>query len=60
MTVHSLRREFERLDREMEMGKHLGQNEKKVMKRMKEIRAKIREMQASEDSNGDLKEAWNA
>ncbi len=57
VTVHSLRREFERLDREMEMGKHLGQNEKKAMKRMKEIRAKIREMQASEDSNGELKEA---
>ena len=57
VTVHSLRREFDRLDREMEMGKHLGQNEKKAMKRMKEIRAKIREMKASEDSNGDLKEA---
>ena len=57
VTVHSLRREFDRLDREMEMGRHLGQNEKKVMKRMKEIRAKIREMQASEDSNGDLKDA---
>ena len=38
VTVHSLKREFDRLDREMEMGKHLGQNEKKVMKRMKEIR----------------------
>jgi uncharacterized coiled-coil DUF342 family protein len=41
----------------MEMGKHLGQNEKKVMKRMKEIRSQIKDMQASEDSNGDLKEA---
>ena len=57
VTVHSLRREFERLEREMEMGKHLGQNEKKAMKRMKEIRAKIRDMQASEDNNGELKEA---
>lgn len=57
VTVHSLKREFDRLDREMEMGKHLGQNEKKVMKRMKEIRSQIKDMQASEDSNGDLKEA---
>ncbi len=57
VTVHSLKREFDRLDREMEMGKHLGQNEKKVMKRMKEIRSQIKDMQASEDSNSDLKEA---
>ena len=47
VTVHSLKREFDRLDREMEMGKHLGQNEKKVMKRMKEIRSQIKDMQAS-------------
>ena len=57
VTVHSLRREFDRLEREMEMGKHLGKNETKVMKRMKEIRAKIRQMQASEDANVELKEA---
>jgi uncharacterized coiled-coil DUF342 family protein len=57
VTVHSLRREFNKLDREMEMGKHLGQNEKKVMKRMKEIRSQISEMEKTEDVNSDLKDA---
>ncbi len=57
VTVHSLRREFNKLDREMEMGKHLGQNEKKVMKRMKEIRSQISEMEKTEDGNSDLKDA---
>jgi len=57
VTVHSLRREFSKLDREMEMGKHLGQNEKKVMKRMKEIRSQISEMEKTEDGNSDLKDA---
>lgn len=57
VTVHSLRREFDKLDREMERGKHLGQNEKKVMKRMKEIRSQIKAMEANEDSNIDLKDA---
>ena len=57
VTVHSLRREFEKLDREMERGKHLGQNEKKVMKRMKEIRAQIKDMESSEENNSDLKSA---
>ena len=56
-TVHSLRREFNKLDREMEMGKHLGQNEKKVMKRMKEIRSQIKELEKSEDGNSELADA---
>ena len=57
VTVHSLRRDLQKLEREFERGAHTGQNEKKVMKRMKEISAQIRDMKSSEDSNGDLKEA---
>ena len=57
VTVHSLRRDLQKLEREFERGAHTGQNEKKVMKKMKEISAQIREMKSSEDSNGDLKEA---
>ena len=45
------------MEREFERGAHTGNNEKKVMKRMKEISSQIREMKASEDSNGELKEA---
>jgi len=57
VTVHSLRRDLQKLEREFERGAHTGQNEKKVMKKMKDISAQIREMKSSEDSNGDLKEA---
>ena len=57
VTVHSLRRDLQKLEREFERGAHTGNNEKKVMKRMKEISSKIREMKSSEDSNGELKEA---
>ena len=57
VTIHSLRRELQKLEREFERGAHTGNNEKKVMKRMKEISSKIKEMKAKEDSNGDLKEA---
>jgi uncharacterized coiled-coil DUF342 family protein len=57
VTVHSLRRDLQKLEREFERGAHTGQNEKKVMKKMKEISAQIREMKSSEESNGDLKEA---
>jgi uncharacterized coiled-coil DUF342 family protein len=39
------------------MGRHTGKNETKVMKRMKEISAKIQKMKISEDSNTDLKES---
>ena len=57
VTIHSLRRDLQKLEREFERGAHTGNNEKKVMKRMKEITSKIKEMKATEDSNGDLKEA---
>ena len=57
VTVHSLRRDLQKLEAEFERGAHTGQNEVKVMKRMKEISVQIRKMKSSEDSNGDLKEA---
>ena len=57
VTIHSLRRDLQKLEREFERGAHTGNNEKKVMKRMKDISSKIREMKEAEDSNGDLKEA---
>ena len=59
-TIHSLRRELIRLENEFEMGRHTGKNETKVMKRMKEISAKIKKMKISEDSNTDLKESREA
>lgn len=59
VTIHSLRRDLQKLEREFERGAHTGNNEKKVMKRMKEISSKIREMKEAEDSNGDLKDARN-
>ena len=37
VTSHQLKRELQRLEREFEQGRHTGKNEKKVMKRMKEI-----------------------
>jgi len=57
VTIHSLRRDLQKLEGEFERGAHTGNNEKKVMKRMKEISSQIRDMKSSEDSNGDLKEA---
>lgn len=57
VTVHSLRREFERLEREFEQGKHTGKNEGKVMERLKRIRAQIQNMEKSEEDNEDLKAA---
>ena len=57
VTVHSLRRDLQKLESEFERGEHTGQNEKKVMKRMKEISTQMREMKSSENSNGELKEA---
>jgi uncharacterized coiled-coil DUF342 family protein len=57
VTVHSLKRDLQKLEDEFERGDHTGQNEVKVMKRMKEISVQIRKMKSSEDSNGDLKEA---
>jgi len=52
-----LRKDLNRLETEFEQGKHTGNNETKVMKRMKEIHAEIKKLKKSEDSNGDLKEA---
>jgi uncharacterized coiled-coil DUF342 family protein len=57
VTVHSLRREFERLEREFEQGRHTGKNEIKVMDRLKKIRAQIQNMERSEEDNEELKEA---
>mgnify|MGYP001191279779 FL=1 len=56
-TVFSLQKTFQRLEREMEMGKHLGKNEKKVMKQLTELNKKIKEMKAAENSNDELKGA---
>jgi len=55
VTPHSLKRELERLEREFEMGRHTGKNEKKVMKRMKEISAQLKQMNSFDDTNDDLK-----
>ncbi len=57
VSVHSLRREFERLEREFEQGRHTGKNEIKVMDRLKKIRAQIQNMERSEEDNEELKEA---
>ena len=54
ITLQSLQREFSRLEREFERGEHTGKNEGKVMKRLKDLNAKIRQMkkdQASSDSS---------
>ena len=56
-TIHTLRRELNRLENEFERGRHTGNNETKVMKRMKEISAKIKKMKTSEEGNTELKEA---
>ena len=57
MTVHELRRRADRLELEFEMGKHTGQNEKKVMEEIKKIRSQVREMKLAEDSDDSLKDA---
>ena len=56
-TVHSLRKDLHRLENEFEQGRHTGNNETKVMKRMKEISAQIKKLKNSEDSNSDLKDS---
>ncbi len=66
VTLHSLRRDLDRLEREFEQGKHTGNNEKKVMERMKAIQKQIKDMKATElggDGAGggaDLKAAQEA
>lgn len=56
-TVHSLRKDLHRLENEFEQGRHTGNNETKVMKRMKDISAQIKKLKNAEDSNTDLKDA---
>jgi len=56
-TPASLRRNIEVLEREFELGKHTGSNEKKAMHRMKAMKRKLRDMAEKEDSNVELKEA---
>jgi len=57
MTVHELRRRADRLELEFEMGKHTGQNEKKVMDEIKKIHTQVREMKLAEDGDESLKDA---
>tara|TARA_B100001113_G_scaffold179895_1_gene147266 strand:- start:1063 stop:1950 length:888 start_codon:yes stop_codon:yes gene_type:complete len=52
VTLQSLQREFSRLEREFERGEHTGKNEGKVMKRLKELNAKIRQMKKEQESMG--------
>ena len=63
VTLQSLQLEFSRLEREFERGEHTGKNEGKVMKRLKELNAKIRQMkkdQASSDATSSENEELNA
>jgi uncharacterized coiled-coil DUF342 family protein len=66
VTLHSLRRDLDRLEREFEQGKHTGNNEKKVMERMKAIQKQIKDMKATElggdgaAGGADLKAAQEA
>ena len=55
VTSHQLRKELQRLEREFEQGRHTGKNEKKVMKRMKEISSKLKQMTTFDDGNEDMK-----
>ena len=55
VTVHSLKRELNRLENEFEMGRHTGKNEKKVMKRMKEISSQIKQMSSNESDSEDMR-----
>ena len=50
VTLQSLQREFSRLEREFERGEHTGKNEGKVMKRLKDLNAKIRQMKKDQES----------
>ena len=49
ITLQSLQREFNRLEREFERGEHTGKNEGKVMKRLKDLNAKIRQMKKEQE-----------
>jgi len=56
-TPASLRRKIETLEQQFEIGGHLGQNEDKLMKQLKRLKRKLRDMAEKEDSNVELKEA---
>ena len=53
ITVQSLGRETDRLEREFNEGRHTGKNEKKVMERLQKIRRQIKEMQDTESSSDE-------
>ena len=57
VTPASLRRKIETLEQQFEIGGHLGQNEDKLMKQLKRLKRKLRDMAEKEDSNVELKEA---
>ncbi|MDP6844856.1 MAG: hypothetical protein QF722_04820 [Candidatus Thalassarchaeaceae archaeon] len=56
-TPASLRRGIETLEREFELSKHTGNNEKKAMLKMKAMKRKLRDLTEKEDSNVELKDA---
>lgn len=60
ITIHSLRRERDRIEHEFNIGAHTGKNEKKAMERMKKIQAQIKDMEKSESANTDLNDARGA
>jgi uncharacterized coiled-coil DUF342 family protein len=53
ITIQSLGREADRLEREFNEGRHTGKNEKKVMERLQKIRRQIKEMESTESSNDE-------
>jgi uncharacterized coiled-coil DUF342 family protein len=52
-TVQSLTRTMERLEREFDQGKHLGKNETKYFKKMKELTSKRRKLKDSQTASGE-------
>lgn len=59
-TPATLRRKIERLESEFERGIHVGKNEKKAMKRMKDMKSELRRLSEAEDSNVELRDARTA
>lgn len=60
ITIHTLRRDSDRLEREFNEGRHTGKNEIKVMERLKKIRRQIKEMESSEHSSDEFSSAQEA
>jgi hypothetical protein len=48
-TIPSLRKELYRLENEFERGRHTGNNETKIMKRMKDISAQIKKLKSQDN-----------